>query len=58
MPVPKKKTSVSRQRMRRSHHGLTAKSGIVCSHCGEQIVAHRVCQHCGHYKGSKVLNVA
>ena len=57
MAVPKKRTSASRRDMRRSHHGLTAKNGIICSNCGAQIMAHRACSHCGFYKGKQVIKV-
>lgn len=55
MAVPKKKTSAARRDKRRSHHGLTASFGIVCSNCGTQILAHRACSDCGFYRGKQVM---
>ncbi len=55
MAHPKRKTSKSKKRMRRSHHALRDKATSVCSYCGETIVSHRVCSGCGHYNGRPVL---
>ena len=56
MAVPKKRTSKSRKRMRRSHHALnhTAASAY-CEHCGELKLLHRVCEGCGVYRGIQVI---
>ncbi len=54
MAVPKRKTSKTKKRMRRSHHGLAGTSLISCSHCGEPKKSHRVCPHCGFYKDREV----
>ncbi len=55
MAVPKRKTSKSKKRMRRSHHGLSSSSLVNCSHCGEPKIPHRVCPHCGFYKDREVI---
>ncbi len=57
-PVPKKKTSKSRQGKRRSHHALTAPNLSPCPHCGAPRPSHTVCPECGYYKGEKVLEVS
>jgi len=57
MAVPKRKTSKSRKRMRRSHHALTEVSPSSCSHCGAPSLPHRVCGTCGHYGDKEVLKV-
>ena len=55
--VPKKRTSKSRTRMRRSHHALTAPNLGNCANCGAPKPSHRVCESCGFYKGRAVLEV-
>ena len=55
MAHPKRKTSKSKKRMRRSHNALHDKTISVCSYCGDAIISHRVCSGCGHYNGRPVL---
>ena len=56
MAVPKKRTSKSRKRMRRSHHALKPNAATMdCPVCGEPKLMHRVCANCGSYRGSQVL---
>ena len=55
MAHPKRKTSKSKKRMRRSHHALQSQVITDCSYCGEMMVSHRVCSNCGHYKGRSIL---
>ncbi len=57
MAVPKKKTSVSRQGMRRAHHHLSAPSFSECPQCHEIKRPHHVCPHCGYYKEKEVVQV-
>ncbi|MES2607711.1 MAG: 50S ribosomal protein L32 [Pseudomonadota bacterium] len=57
MAVPKKKTSVSRQGMRRSHHHLAPINTAECTNCGARKLPHHVCQSCGHYNGRQVLKL-
>ncbi len=54
MAVPKRKTSPSKRRMRRSHLALKAPSAIECPNCGETKRPHHVCGSCGHYDGREV----
>ena len=54
MAVPKRKTSRSKTRKRRSHHALRAKSLSVCPHCNQRKLPHRVCESCGYYKDTEV----
>ena len=54
MAVPKRRTSKTRKRKRRTHWKLKVKNLIECSNCNEKIIPHRVCPECGHYKGRKV----
>jgi large subunit ribosomal protein L32 len=55
MPVPKRRTSKSKKRMRRSHDALTPTASVACPNCGETTLPHRVCGSCGHYKGREVV---
>lgn len=67
MAVPKKKTSKTRQRKRRTHYGAkTAKcyqgkafdnfqARGICSNCGAKVKIHAVCNVCGYYKGKKIF---
>lgn len=55
MAVPKKKTSKSKKRSRRSHHHVPKPTVISCPDCGAPALPHRVCPSCGQYKGVKVL---
>ncbi len=56
MAVPKKRTSKSRKRMRRSHHALTPTAAtMLCPECGELKLMHHVCASCGSYRGRKVI---
>jgi large subunit ribosomal protein L32 len=57
MPVPKKKLSKSKKRMRRSHHALRAPGLSSCPKCGATGLPHRVCTSCGHYRGRQVIQV-
>ena len=58
MAHPKRKTSKSKKRMRRSHNALHDKVTSVCSYCGETMIPHRVCTECGYYNGHPVLKSA
>ena len=55
MAVPKRKTSKSRKRMRRSHHALTPPNLVKCPRCRQPKLPHRVCKNCGYYKKRQVI---
>ncbi|MFB3040418.1 MAG: 50S ribosomal protein L32 [Candidatus Poribacteria bacterium] len=55
MAHPKRRTSKSKKRMRRSHHALRGNFVAVCPHCSETILSHRVCLNCGYYKGRPII---
>ena len=57
MPVPKKRTSKSRQGQRRSHDKLSQPTMSECPQCHEMLMPHHVCSHCGFYKGKEVMEV-
>lgn len=58
MAVPKRKTSNSRRKMRRSHNALSSNTVSSCSNCGASKLPHRVCLSCGYYKGVEVIKGA
>ncbi len=52
MAVPKKRTSVRRRGMRRSHDALKFTVAVeMCSSCGEIKQRHHACPGCGEYRG-------
>ena len=51
MAVPKRKTSRSKSRKRRTHYTAAMPALSLCPNCGEHKPPHRVCQSCGFYKG-------
>ena len=55
MAVPKRKTSKSKRRKRRTHQKLTAPNVTNCPQCGEAKLPHHVCPDCGNYKGRDVI---
>jgi len=55
MAHPKRRTSKSKKRKRRTHDSLTAPNLVKCSNCGTFIMPHRLCPECGHYKGREII---
>ena len=55
MAVPKRRTSKTAKRKRRTHYKLNVPGMVVCPNCGEMKLAHRVCKECGQYNGRTVL---
>ncbi|ETZ05172.1 50S ribosomal protein L32 [Holospora undulata] len=53
--VPKKRTSYSRQRMRRSHDHVKIHPVGTCKNCGKNRFPHHMCLECGYYNGRKVI---
>jgi large subunit ribosomal protein L32 len=58
MAVPKKKTSRSKTRMRRSHRALRRVLPGTCEQCGSARESHRACPECGFYRGRQIFVVA
>lgn len=58
MAVPKKKTSKSKGRRRRTHFNVTPPTVVRCSQCDEPKRPHHVCPSCGYYRGRQVIEVA
>ena len=54
MAVPKRRTSKTRKRKRRTHWKLSAPNVVECPQCHEPKLQHRACKECGFYKGRKV----
>lgn len=55
MAVPKKKTSVSKRNMRRSHHALKTANWVEDSSTGEPTLRHHVDLKTGMYRGRQVI---
>ena len=55
MAVPKRRTSKTAKRKRRTHFKLSVPGMVVCPNCGEMKLSHRVCKECGHYNGKEVV---
>ena len=56
MAVPKRKTSISKKRMRRSHHKLSSVNIIEDKKSGEYRLSHHLDLKTGFYKGRQVLD--
>ena len=57
MAVPKRKTSISKKRMRRSHHKLSAENIVEDKKSGEYKLSHHVDLKTGFYNGKKILDI-
>ena len=57
MAVPKRKTSVSRKKMRRSHLRLSSINIIEDKKSGEYKLSHHVDLKSGYYNGKKILDI-
>ncbi len=55
MAVPKRKTSVSKRNMRRSHDSLKKINVILDKDSGEPRLSHRIDLSTGMYKGREIL---
>ncbi len=55
MAVPKRKTSVSKRNMRRSHHSLKKINVILDKDSGEPRLPHMIDISTGMYKGRQIL---
>lgn len=56
MAVPKKKTSVSKRKMRRSHDALSTPAYKEDKDTGELRRPHHVCLKTGTYRGKQILD--
>jgi large subunit ribosomal protein L32 len=55
--LPKKKTSKSRTRTRRSHHRLRAVNYSLCPKCGQAKLPHTACAKCGYVNPNITLKL-
>ena len=57
MAVPKRKTSISKKKMRRSHHRISPVNIIEDKKSGEYGLSHHVDLKSGFYNGKKILDI-
>ena len=57
MAVPKRRTSKTRKRKRRTHHKAPAVAIPACPRCGDPRRPHRVCTSCGYYGEERRIEV-
>ena len=57
MAVPKRKSSVSKKRMRRSHHKILSVNVVEDKKSGEYKLSHHVDLKSGFYNGKKILDI-
>ena len=57
MAVPKRKTSISKKKMRRSHHKLSAANAVEDKKSGEYKLSHHIDLKSGFYNGKKILDI-
>ena len=57
MAVPKRKTSTSKKKMRRSHHRLSKVNIVEDKKSGEYKLSHHIDLKSGFYNGKKILDI-
>ena len=57
MAVPKRKTTPSKRKMRRSHLGLSSINLMECPNCGELKLSHHICSSCGYYNKKSIVTM-
>ncbi len=57
MAVPKRKTSKTRKRKRRTHWRLASPGLARCPNCNQACRPHSVCPSCGFYAGREVVRI-
>lgn len=57
MAVPKRKTSRSVTKQRRTHQNIAPVTIVPCPSCSELIRPHHVCPKCGNYGGKEIISV-
>ena len=57
MAVPKRKTSISRKKMRRSHQKLSSVNVVEDKKSGEYKLSHHIDLKTGYYNGKKILDI-
>jgi large subunit ribosomal protein L32 len=56
--VPKKKTSKTRTRTRRSHQKLRGVNYSICKRCDNPKLPHAACDNCGYVNSKLTLKIA
>ena len=57
MAVPKRKTSNSKKKMRRSHHKLSPINIVEDKKSGDYKLSHHIDLKSGYYNGKKILDI-
>lgn len=57
MPVPKKKRSKTKKRIKRACFKVATPHLVPCGHCASPILMHNACPDCGYYNGKQVLSI-
>lgn len=57
MAVPKRRTSKTKKRKRRTHYKAQPVALTPCPRCGDPHRPHHVCPSCGYYGGKKRVAV-
>ena len=57
MAVPKRKTSISKKKMRRSHQRLSSKNIVEDKKSGEFRLSHHIDLKSCYYNGKKILDI-
>ena len=55
--LPKKKTSKTRTRTRRSHHALKPVNYSICPQCNNSKLPHAACENCGYVNPKTKLDL-
>jgi large subunit ribosomal protein L32 len=58
MPLPKRRHSNTRTRLRRTHYKLNVPVVVECPRCHKPMQLHHACSSCGFHKGRPVLDVS
>jgi len=53
MPLPKRRHSRTRGKLRRTHWKLSAPTVVECEQCHQPRLPHHACKHCGYYNGEQ-----
>ena len=57
MPLPKRRHSNQRTRLRRTHYKLSKITVTECPRCHAACMPHTACSACGYYNGRQVLKI-
>ena len=57
MAVPKRKTSISKKKMRRSHLKINSVNVVEDKKSGEYKLSHHIDLKTGYYNGKKILDI-